>query len=230
MKIIIAKKLIQKIFSRNVLCIFAYRISILFEYFSVVINRIGFQISVNNKIRLIHSRLPKYQKIIDKKIIEKHLLLWKPLKKKINTKWIEAYINISDILSEKYIPEDIYYSIVEPLLNNYEMMRPFENKNYYHKFFADYRIHFPQTILSNIDGTYYDSEYNPVKITDTKLNEILKNHGKVIIKPTINSSGGRNVDLLLKNQHGHMNSEGVLVSLSLLENIVTTQANGVKSH
>ena len=57
----------------------------------------------------------------------------------------------------------------------------------------------PYTILKNIDGVFYDEENNVIK--EDKIVNKLQKYDEVIIKPSIESGGGRNVQFIKKEQY-----------------------------
>ena len=104
----------------------------------------------------------------------------------LNMKWHRAFKSVNKF-SYKYIPENIFYSKIEPKLNRLE--HGLWDKNYYSFWFP---IQQPETIFRNINGNFYSYSYDLLSIS--KVTDILKNcHGEYFVKPSIDTGGGRGI-------------------------------------
>ncbi|MFX0132351.1 MAG: sugar-transfer associated ATP-grasp domain-containing protein [Candidatus Hodarchaeota archaeon] len=142
---------------------------------------------------------------------------WSVLKKGVNCKWYKIYGYISGKDSISFVPEDIYYSIIEPKMNKEDFLIAYKDKNFYDTYYSNNL--FPRALLRNIDGVYYDREYNllPLEKVNENLHEYFDNKRKIIVKPSVGSSGGRNVYLFNKEKKVYINSDNEILSLSFLE-------------
>lgn len=175
------------------------------------------------KIRHIakHLKINRQQK--NKANIKAHKKLWSELKKPINPLWFLVFQEVSRNDSIQFIPEDVYYTIVEPALNNKQFSKAFADKNFYHQYIDENLL--PHIILRNINGVYYDTGFNIIE-PKTNINKILHQKQEVIIKPAIDTGGGKGVDLFSKNKDGKFNNkEGVVLTLDYIQN--TYRANFV---
>lgn len=112
---------------------------------------------------------------------------------KVNNKWHKTYSHINGISSVKYIPENLFYLEIEPVLNNKKMLPVFKDKNTYQYLFP-HMCH-PETIFRSINGRVYDSEYSEISLQDSQ--HFLSNlTGKFIIKPSASSGGGKGIKIL----------------------------------
>lgn len=117
-------------------------------------------------------------------------IFWGKFGFKVDTMWQQAYISVNGIEDHRYIPEDIFYIFIEPNLNRKDLYRAYVDKNNYDKVFAGFKI--PRTILRNVNGKYYDGNYEKIKVVN--INDFLKRApGDYIVKPSIESSGAKNV-------------------------------------
>lgn len=106
--------------------------------------------------------------------------------------WHKAYQSVNKIEDIRYVPEDVFYSKIEPRLNNFDLVQAYSDKNNLKYFFPDIKI--PSIIIKNQNGYFFDEKNN--LIDATIIENILKNqNGKYVIKPSIDSGGGRNVNL-----------------------------------
>lgn len=121
-------------------------------------------------------------------------LFWKKHGLHASTLWHKAYIGVNGIEDHRYIPEDIFYVFIEPRLNRKDLYLAYVDKNNYDKLFPGNIT--PKTILRNINGRYYDGNYEGIE--NSKVCDYLKNYqGVYIAKPSFDSSGARNVMKLL---------------------------------
>lgn len=130
-----------------------------------------------------------------------------PFSYRIFSKYVGEDINI--------IPLEICAGIVEPVLTP-ELYRAYYNdKNGYDILFSDFLR--PETLLKNINGTYYDKNYEPLYNIDELLESIANFYEKVIIKPTREASG-RGVQLFKKINGKFVNNNGHILSKNYLDN------------
>ncbi len=166
------------------------------------------------KIRQIfrHNQIQIQKK--DKSDIKAHKKLWGELKKSINPLWYLAFQEISGNKTIQYIPEDVYYTVVEPTLNNKQLSKAFADKNFYHQYIEADLL--PDIIVRNINGVYYDSGFNPI-LPATNIDNIINQEQEVIIKPAIDTGGGKGVDLFTKKQgETFQNKEGHMLTLNYI--------------
>src|SRR3989338_3175114 len=126
-----------------------------------------------------------------------HKQKWGKLTRYVNTKWYEVYANSSGVEDVNCIPKDIYLTIVEPRLNDRRLALAYADKNLYDKYYRS--ILFPEVLLRNIHGAFYDAEYNRIS---GDIYGHFDSEDKVIIKPSLESMSGRNVTLFIKNSDG----------------------------
>ena len=111
--------------------------------------------------------------------------------KKLNVGWHQYYIDKNNLFSPKYIPEDIFYNLIEPQLNKKSFGRAFTDKNYLNVFLPSVKQ--PKIILKNINGSYYK---NDRFISKNEAIEACSKIESFVIKPSIDSGGGKKVELI----------------------------------
>lgn len=141
----------------------------------------------------ITNRILHHMDSFERKNPEIHIRYWKQLARRIDPNWYWIYSEINGLDDYRFIPADIYFLYVEPILNQRSMVLTYHDKNIYERF--DGTGLFPITFLRNINGTFYDREYNPILSLDPgqHLNDFLDNAEKVVIKPSLASGQGRNL-------------------------------------
>lgn len=139
---------------------------------------------------------------------------WKKFNIKADKRYYFLFSNVSGIDSMKYMPENIYYTVVEPVMNNMAMVKAYSNKNLYDHIYSNNNL-FPTTILKRIDGVFY-SPSNEIVIEE-EIFKTLSTYESFIIKIAFDSGGGREVDLYKRNENGFVSHSGVLLSLDKLK-------------
>lgn len=117
-------------------------------------------------------------------------LFWKMYGIKVNSLWQRAWISGNGIEDYRYITEDVFFTFIEPKLNRKDLFSAYVDKNNYDKLFMGCRM--PRTILRNINGKYYDENYE--RIGSSSISNYLNRYeGTYILKPSIDSSGAKNL-------------------------------------
>ncbi|RLD86031.1 MAG: hypothetical protein DRJ07_01765 [Bacteroidetes bacterium] len=108
----------------------------------------------------------------------------------VKTCWHRYCTHISGEFHKEYIPEDIFYNLIEPRLNMYKMHPALTDKNLLSRLFSNVKQ--PEIIIKNLNGCYYDGEDNRLIQIEEVINKC-KKYSKLVIKPSIDSGGGKNV-------------------------------------
>ena len=116
--------------------------------------------------------------------------------KKIPNKWHKLYEYYNGVFNVEYMPEIIFSTRIEPTLNNYYQVKVYADKNINDVLFNNRidGVRTPKTYLSNSFGQFYDGERK--LISREHAIDILYSLGTAVIKPTIDSSSGRNVAII----------------------------------
>lgn len=179
---------------------------------------------------LINGRIHRIEKTYNKKICsipyengsidpgyaEKYRKRWETLsRRKLNTKWLSWYTQCSGTYSLDYVPESLYYSIIEPVLNCSEYASSYSDKNFYDLYYPEGI--FPETLLRNIENSFYDKNYAPVLLSNNdQLIDLISESESVIVKPAIDSGGGINVELFSLAGNRFFNRTGKELTLDYL--------------
>ena len=147
--------------------------------------------------------------------VKEYRALWKPFSWRANTSWLKLYGSISGVWDYRYVPEDIYYNHLEPCLNDKDFSKSYADKNQYPMILGGFRI--PETIACNREGVYYLNSDKPVPIA--KVFERLGEEKTFILKPAVDSGGGRRVTLWGKRDNLFISNEGEKLSESYLESV-----------
>lgn len=173
---------------------------------------------INRKINGIYKAYKKRSSVVyDKQELIHHKKKWSVLKKRINPRWFKIYSSITGRSEVDYVPEDIYYVIIEPCMNQSEFLLAYKDKNFYEIYYEPQLL--PTALLRNIHGVFYDRDYNvlPASKGAEYLYGHLRSSPRIIVKPAVGSSGGTNVQLFERDKDGFTNSGGDILSLDLLK-------------
>ena len=132
-----------------------------------------------------------------------------PLCYRVFSRYVKEGMNI--------IPLEFVASMVEPVLTPHKYLFYYSDKNNFSKLLP--RAFIPQTFLMNIDGLMFDGEYNVLKHDeiDGYLKKMADLHGRLVLKPSRQSSGV-GVQILQRNDKGVLvNNKGKALSLQMLD-------------
>ena len=109
--------------------------------------------------------------------------------KKIPYTYHRLFTGFTGNFDEKYIPEMLYATYLERFLTDPSYGNVFTNKNTLYIFACGLGVKMPQNIVVCSNKGYYDNSFN--KITFSDAEKVLQNIGKVFIKTTTESCGGK---------------------------------------
>ena len=116
--------------------------------------------------------------------------------KGLSTEWHRFYSDCNQFFSPKYMPENIFYIEIEPKLNQRLYFPSLTDKNILDKRFPNVKQ--PETVIKNINGYFYS---NNELIDEKKALNLCDTGNELVIKPTVDSGGGKNI-LLFYSKDG----------------------------
>ena len=106
-----------------------------------------------------------------------------------------TYAAYSDSFSPAFMTEDIYIPELDHFMNIFNAYNSvFEDKNVMPHIAKSVGVKTPQVICSRIKGFYLDADNSPTTLD--KILETLHNRGRMFIKPSVGSMGGRSCCLV----------------------------------
>ena len=111
---------------------------------------------------------------------------------KISPKWAQYYWSLNGIASPYYIPSDFWFSRFCRTMNSRDRFGwpLFQDKNYLDLIFAGVRQ--PEIIVRNVSGQYLNADFLP--ITAEEAAALCEKEGEFIVKPSIDSKGGKGIE------------------------------------
>lgn len=182
--------------------------------------RSNFRRTLDNFYDFIEASFRKYKYIQEAKGIHKQTdfrisneeynqvkMFWSTYNKKPKRYWFELF-NKEGEIDSKYIPNDLYYGEILPYYSNMSFRRFAEDKNLLDSKFSHFNM--PQTIIKNSASIFYDHENSIIDLE--KAVHILSKEKDYIIKPAIDSGGGRGVSIIKE-----------FMSEDYIENLITKE-------
>lgn len=144
----------------------------------------------NKKMALIEKQRPDLFRAVDEESTRKHLALWGKFGLPVSDRWLRFLSNVSGIVDYTYCPDDMYYAMVERILNACDWgVGGMSDKNMM-TMFVDVEDS-PRNILRYMRGRFCDQEYRT--ITEMQVRDLLSiDHGDLIGK-VVDKSGGHGV-------------------------------------
>ncbi|RPI79454.1 MAG: hypothetical protein EHM45_02880 [Desulfobacteraceae bacterium] len=144
------------------------------------------------KIRKQVSLLP-----IDPVLAERYRKKWSRLGTIPKKTYLEIFASIFNSANEDFVPEDLYYNRVEPVLNRKSFALAYADKNFYERYLSEYRHLFPVTWLRGINGSLFDASFAALPDAGPVL-RTMSVDSEYILKPASETSGGRKVNKVRK--------------------------------
>lgn len=154
----------------------------------------------------------KYAKV-NSKVLKKWQHKWSVFKVPFSN---NSYRLFSNYIKEdiNICPMEIIDSIIEPVLNPLQYGYLYSDKNMFDRLFPSSWM--PVTIVRNLHGSFYDRDYQRIlKFNDDVLKDLLSLYSKIIVKPTLLSSG-IGVRLFTKKGDSWINNSGEKLTFSFL--------------
>ena len=123
--------------------------------------------------------------------------------KKFRNSWHKIYQSINGKFAVDYIPEMLFTTKVEKLLNDFHYASILSDKSLVEIFARDVGCHVPDTILVCSKGVYFDHNRRAVSLKEAS--QIMKESKETtVLKPTIDSGSGRSVQFLSDEQRDNI--------------------------
>lgn len=117
------------------------------------------------------------------------LPFWRRYGVKPKKMWYDLYCYKDGAYDPRYIPEELYWQRIYPVMNNPGFRQAYTDKCFYHRLFPHLKQ--PRTILRNSNHCFYDGSGKIVNFTRAK--SILKAEKRFVIKPAIHSGEGTDI-------------------------------------
>lgn len=113
---------------------------------------------------------------------------WRPYKS-ISVKYHQLYSSRNGLKDVRYIPDDLYYTVIDQHFNNRKYGWGVNDKNYYSLLFSDVKQ--PEVVVRKINGIFYDAFYHI--LSERQAMELCGREDRLIIKPANETGGSRGI-------------------------------------
>ena len=132
---------------------------------------------------------------------------------KINHGWHRVYTGITGIFDKTYFPKTLYFPEFERFENlHIGFSKSLVDKNFVPLLAKGLGIRMPRMLLNCTSGAYRDE--NNRLISRIEVERRLNQYGEVVIKPSVESGGGKNISLICMkegvNQYSGKTIENIL--------------------
>lgn len=171
--------------------------------------------SFRRKIRRVRNEHPELFTPVSREVTKKHLELWARCGVGSVDDWLRFHVNLTGILDHRFCPEDVYFAVVERILNDCSSPgHDVEDKNSFEHYIP--RGSAPVTVLRYVRGLLFNADDSVLKPGD--VDAMLKeNVGPLVGKPCIASSGGNGVELFEYRLGQYSSSSGMLLSANFMQ-------------
>ena len=165
------------------------------------------RIAWNKRHKIVFKKNPELNVNVPAGLLKDHLNYWKPLGKKFSTDTFKICFALSGVEDPAIIPEELYQGYIEPKLRRSEYQYYFSHKSLYPLWNSP--SYFPESIGHKINGFFYDKSFRPVSLE--QLVELSLNYdGNQILKPSIETYGGKGVTVISKGLYSPANIKKLL--------------------
>ncbi len=111
---------------------------------------------------------------------------------------LEVCSGVSGVQMPDYLPDNVYFTTIDPLLNDKQMAWGYSEKGSYARLYGIDNE--PVSIMRNMNGLFCDFKCQLIQEPEDYLTQKLKTYRKILVKPSIDSWGGHNVLVFQKNE------------------------------
>lgn len=126
--------------------------------------------------------------------------------RRISNKWHRIYQSINGQFRLDYIPEILYTTTIEYYLNDYRYAKVFADKSLIETIAANSNCVVPETVAVCSAGRFYDHKRSVVS-REKICNDVKSLKHDLVIKPTVDSSSGKNIKFIQKEELAHIERE-----------------------
>lgn len=116
---------------------------------------------------------------------------------KVTPLYHQFYKYSKGIFNVKNIPDDIFYTYIDPFFNNWDLAKFLDNKTYYYFLFSSFKQ--PETIAYRQNGFWLNRYHYPITVNDVLT--LLKNEKICFLKQATDSEGGKNIFVINPETH-----------------------------
>ena len=114
---------------------------------------------------------------------------------KVNTVYHQLFYTVTGEHNVNYLPDWMLSCELNRKLNDQRMIHAWTDKNYLERIIPEANC--PFALIRNVNGMLFDHNFTPISTDDA--DKILASEENVIVKPSVDSGGGMNIELFKSN-------------------------------
>jgi hypothetical protein len=164
---------------------------------------------------------------IDGDFFRKYKQRWLPWSSSLflSSRELEVYCHLGGKKSLDYIPWNVWYTTVDPTLNNKEMAWAYAEKGNYKKLYGIDNE--PLSFFRFLNGLSYDAFGGIIQEPERFFEQELRKQTKILVKPVIDSWGGKNILVFERDNNGAWQCLNDQVELSFKQLVACYKRNFV---
>ncbi len=149
---------------------------------------------------------------ISKEQVKTYKHKWNRISPYTDEIYMSNIANITGKIDYNVVPSNIYYSIIEPKLNNIPYAMGLEDKSQLDWMYGDKS---PVIFLRNIHGVFFIGD-KVIEPSEIDLLKYLEGYDKLVVKQSVESHGGRGLLVFKRKDKGFYTDEGQVLHTDYL--------------
>lgn len=164
-------------------------------------------------------KLLKSKTVVDDRVYKLHKEMWLgwSFSMYLPRSTVDFYYSLSNIQMPEYMPPNVYFTTINPILNDRRMAWGYAQKGNYSKLLDIDNE--PVSLIRNMNNLFYDFKGDIVYEPENYLKEQLARYEKVLVKSALDSWGGKKVLVFEKSKLNKWTciNEGAEMNIASLE-------------
>ncbi|WP_430814648.1 sugar-transfer associated ATP-grasp domain-containing protein [Carboxylicivirga sp. RSCT41] len=140
---------------------------------------------------------------------------WGQLDRFCNMCHVKNSTLLTGCFDKRIVPSDVYFGIIEPILNNRKYGLGYEDKCRIDWLNGTDNV--PEIYLRNIHGVYYKNDGSVIEREDIDFDTLLQGIDNVVVKKSIEEHGGKGVEIFEREGGVLLNRNNEKLSLDYME-------------
>jgi len=138
---------------------------------------------------------------------------WKRVSRFVSPVYLDAVSQTFGYADENVVPWNIYFSHIEPKLNNISFALVMEDKSQLDWLYGDL---VPRIFFRNIHGVFFINKKAVQSNEEIDLSKLLGDQEKVVVKQSVDAHGGISVQVFTRKNGGFYNARNQLLTIDFL--------------
>lgn len=175
-------------------------------------------LEISEEFRKDYNKLEKKRRV-DREVLRQYRKMWLGWSESIRLprNELDLYYSLSGIQRPDFMPIGVYFNTINATINNRLLAWGYAQKgNYARMYDIDNE---PVSLFRNLNGIFYDFKGDPVREPQKFFTNCLKEQQKILVKPAIDSSGGKKISVFERDKAGYWKciNDALDLKLSVLQ-------------